>query len=462
MFQSKYAALYIRVSTENQAEEGYSVQAQTEKLIAYCKIKEISNYELYVDAGFTGSNLNRPEMQRLICDANDGKVSHIIVYKLDRLSRSQKDTLYLIEDVFIPNEISFISINENMDTSTSYGRAMIGILSAFAQLERENIFMRTRMGMLERVKQGYWMGGGRVPYGYDYDRQSGVIVPNNDAEKVKLAYDLYIKGYSANRIAKIIGLKYDRLVMQILCRKSNTGAIVFNGVEYKGLHEAIVSEETYEKAMQKMRERSRNRITSGSNLLAGLCFCGECGARMRYQKWNKYGDKKIVCYSHDKSKTHMVKSEECTNKGVWAKDIEKVIIDDLFRISADMSEEDTNEENVFHDPVKILTDQYKTVQMKLERLYNLYAQSGTETLLKTIQQNEKELQSISDEIKRENKNSVGRKRLDELKEKFSDISNCWDYLSDMERQALIRDCVEKIIISNDDIEIKYKFNFAKI
>ena len=175
------AAIYIRVSTDFQAEEGYSIDAQKEQLTAYCVSKSIKNYEYYIDGGWSGSNIERPEIQRLIKDVKEDKISHVIVYKLDRLSRSQKDTLYLIEDVFNPHGVDFVSLNESMDTSTPMGRLMLGILSAFAQLERENIRLRTRMGMKERVKAGLWMGGGRVPFGYDYDKEKGILVPNKDA-----------------------------------------------------------------------------------------------------------------------------------------------------------------------------------------------------------------------------------------------------------------------------------------
>lgn len=162
MNTKKIAAIYIRVSTEFQAEEGYSIDAQKEQLSAYCISKGIKNYAFYIDGGWSGSNIDRPEMQKLIKDIKEDKISHVIVYKLDRLSRSQKDTLYLIEDVFNPHGVDFVSLNESMDTSTPMGRLMLGILSAFAQLERENIRLRTRMGMRERVKSGLWMGGGRI------------------------------------------------------------------------------------------------------------------------------------------------------------------------------------------------------------------------------------------------------------------------------------------------------------
>ena len=138
-------ALYIRVSTEAQAEEGYSIEAQEKILRAECTAKEYdeSLIRTYIDAGASGSNIQRPALKNLIDDASAGLISTVIVYKLDRLSRSQKDTLYLIEDVFIPNRVDFVSVNERLDTGSPYGKAMIGILSAFAQLERANIFMRT-------------------------------------------------------------------------------------------------------------------------------------------------------------------------------------------------------------------------------------------------------------------------------------------------------------------------------
>lgn len=251
---SRFAAIYIRVSTDAQREEGYSIDAQKEMLTAYCVSKGIKNYKYYIDGGFSGSNIDRPELKRLMDDIKKGKVGQVLVYKLDRLSRSQKDTLFLIEDVFNPNNVDFISLNESMDTSTPLGRLMLGILSAFAQLERENIRERTSMGMKERVKNGYWMGGGRIPFGYDYDPKEGILVPNSEAETVRRVYELYLAGYSTNSIARILNLSYEKLARQILTRKTNAGFIVYKGEEYLGRHKPIISLETYEKAMQMMEE----------------------------------------------------------------------------------------------------------------------------------------------------------------------------------------------------------------
>ena len=121
MITTNKVAIYVRVSTTSQAEEGYSIEEQRDKLEAYCKIKDWSVYDVYTDGGFSGSNTNRPAIERLIKDAQNKKFDTVLVYKLDRLSRSQKDTLYLIEDIFIKNNIAFLSLQENFDTSTPFG-----------------------------------------------------------------------------------------------------------------------------------------------------------------------------------------------------------------------------------------------------------------------------------------------------------------------------------------------------
>ena len=374
------AAIYIRVSTDAQAEEGYSIDAQKEQLTAYCIAKGIKNYEYYIDGGYSGSTINRPEIQRLISDCSNNKISCVIVFKLDRLSRSQKDTLYLIEDVFNDNGVDFVSLSESIDTTSPTGKLMIGILSAFAQLERENIRLRTRMGMKERVKSGLWMGGGRVPFGYDYDSTQGILVPNNDAETVRQVYKLYIAGKSMQDIADILGLKWEMLVRQILKRKINYGVIEYNGEEYHGKHEPIITKDIYDAAMTEMKRRSNSSIIKTDHLLTGLVFCGKCGARMRYQKWSKT-DKmvcKFVCYSQQITKPYMVKDPNCTQKKLWAKEIEDNIISAMFEF-ADNYNSNSKQYNIEEtDVLSLLEQQRIAITKKLKRLYDLYSDDDSE------------------------------------------------------------------------------------
>ena len=205
-------AIYVRVSTQEQAEEGYSIDAQLERLRAYCTARGWTIADEYVDPGYSGAKLERPAMQRLIHDVRSRKndIDAVLVFKLDRLSRSQKDTLYLIEDVFITNQVDFISINESFDTSTPYGMVMIGILSAFAQFERENIKLRTQMGLTERAKDGYWRGGGKPPIGYRYDRERGTLVIDPyEAAQIRELFDLFVnRRYSTKKIGGLMAQKY--------------------------------------------------------------------------------------------------------------------------------------------------------------------------------------------------------------------------------------------------------------
>lgn len=164
--------------------EGYSIDAQKELLVNFAKSKEYSSYKFYIDGGYSGKDLNRPAIQELMKDVENHEIDTVIVFKLDRISRSQRDTLYLIEEVFNKYNVGFISVRENFDTTSPFGKAMIGILSVFAQLERETILERTRLGLRKRAEAGLWRGGGKIPFPYDYDEKQGILIPN--PEKVEL------------------------------------------------------------------------------------------------------------------------------------------------------------------------------------------------------------------------------------------------------------------------------------
>ncbi len=455
MNTKKIAAIYIRVSTDFQAEEGYSIDAQKEQLSAYCISKGIKNYAFYIDGGWSGSNIDRPEMQKLIKDIKEDKISHVIVYKLDRLSRSQKDTLYLIEDVFNPHGVDFVSLNESMDTSTPMGRLMLGILSAFAQLERENIRLRTRMGMRERVKSGLWMGGGRIPFGYDYDKEKGILVPNKDAEKVRQVYKLYIEGKSPQDIANLLGLKYDKLAIQILTRKSNYGIIEYNGEEYQGKHEPIISKETYDIAMKCMLDRSRVRSNTSEYLLTGLMYCGKCGAKMRYQKWGKHGSK-IVCYSQQSSKPYLVKDPNCDQDKIWSDEVDDVVIKAILQF-ADNYQSSKTESLVPEDTTSLLYKQQKELNSKLKKLYNIYAGTNDDddSLISTINDLKKQLKVVNDRIKLDTQNSIIYSRRKERAQVLSTVNELWETMDFKQKKNVVRKLVNKVEITGKNIHIDF-------
>lgn len=164
--QIKNCAIYTRVSTDLQAEKEFSsCQSQEEKIRSF--IRSQNNWEIfkvYSDAGFSGGTLNRPALQELLGDIRQRKIDIVLVYKIDRLTRSPKDFYQLIE-LFEKYGVSFISITERFDTSTPAGRLLRNIMLTFAQFERELASERTKDKMLERAKKGF-CNGGYAPFGY--------------------------------------------------------------------------------------------------------------------------------------------------------------------------------------------------------------------------------------------------------------------------------------------------------
>ena len=451
--------LYERVSTDAQAEEGYSIDIQKERLEAYVKSMADTPESIrhYTDDGFSGGNIQRPGLERLIMDIEAGNVTHVIVYKLDRLSRSQKDTLHLIEDVFIPHNVSFISIQESFNTATAFGRAVIGILSVFAQLERENIYERTRSGMQKRIENGYWMGGHTIPFGYNYDAGKGTIVPNADAEIVRKIFELYINGESEASLAQKFHLCHDRHVHAILTRKAYIGVISYKGETYQGIHEPLISEETFRMAQNCMRERSAKKLVTKTNhLFTGLLVCGICGAKMRYQKWGDKGDR-IYCYSQQKSKPYLIKDPDCDNHRIDAEELETIVLNDIFSMAVEYEETaGTEERKPVKSTMEVYQEQLKIAENKLRRLYTLYAESGDEYLLETIGKQKNEIAQLKAQIEEEQRRLERKEDAVDIHERIRTIAGIWDLLSQKERIAAIRSIVEKIVITYDAVEIVYK------
>lgn len=454
-------ALYRRVSTDKQADEGYSLEVQMEKLQAQAKTYDhVKEVRVYTDDGYSGASLDRPGMTKMIEDIEAGIITHVVVVKLDRLSRSQKDTLHLIEDVMMPANVAFISIMERFHTDTPFGRAMIGILSVFAQLERENIYERTRGGMQKRVEKGYWPGGGRTPYGYDYDPVQGILVPNDEAKMVRHIYDRYLAGIGMQAIADELDLKYERVVYNIITRKSNAGYIVYNGEEYKGLHEPIISMETYTQAMQLLANRSAAKlVTKTDHLLTGFCYCGKCGAKMRYMKWGKAGYK-LVCYSQQRSKQYLVRDPNCDTPAPFAEDVEAGVIRTLFTVSEEKLA--NARKSVQSDSVtEMLQEQLNKAEAKLRRLYGLYGDNGDDLLLDAINETKADVERLKTSLADErSKEQVVLTALSTY-QRLEGIQDAWPQMSIQEKRTVLSSVIDRITISADYTDVKLKFGLSE-
>ena len=419
-------------------------------MLSYAKSKDYTEFEYYIDGGYSGKDLNRPAIQKLIEDCKNHKIDAVFVFKLDRISRSQRDTLYLIEEVFNKYDVSFVSMRENFDTSTPFGKAMIGVLSVFAQLERETILERTRIGLKKRAEAGLWRGGGKIPFPYRYDRNTGTLIPI--PEQVELLHkmiSLYISGKSFNVIGKIVGMDESMVETRILSI-TNTGKVPYKDEVYDGQHEAVVSDELYEEILRVNKVRSREKYER-HYLLSGKVFCGHCGAKYRYQKWGK----RLImyCYSQQKSKPRYIKDPNCNNKRWDTFEVEDAVLEELFKMSLDLdlfkktfNIATVNVKNEYRARLEEITKQINNL------LNNIASGIAVEETNNKINELEKEKETIEEKLiesdKREKDNKVSLNMIKNLKA-------TWFNMDFDEQRRIIEHLIDKVIVNDNEINIYY-------
>ena len=234
MFEVKRACVYTRVSTAEQANEGYSLEEQDRKCQAAIVSKGWEYVGTYSDPGVTGRSMNRPGLQQMLSDIRSGKIQAVVIYKLDRLSRKQKDTMEIIEDDLLKNDVALMSINETLDTTTPWGRAMIGILSSFNQMESETIQMRTTDGRMAKAASGGYAGG-KPPIGYRAVNGELVVVPE-EAEIVRLVFDLRKSGGTLIGITNELNRRGYRTKKGNEFKHSAIQTILANEDTYRGIY----------------------------------------------------------------------------------------------------------------------------------------------------------------------------------------------------------------------------------
>ena len=440
------------MSTDSQI-EGYSIEAQIELVSAYLKSRECTEYEIYTDPGFSGKDLNRPAIQQLISDIKEGKIETVLVFKLDRLSRSQKDTLYMIEEVFNKYEVGFISIRESFDTTTPFGKAMIGILSVFAQLERETILERTRIGLKKRAEDGYWKGGGRIPYAYDYDKNTGMLVINPER---KIIFDLLkamrLQGASYPQMSAISGLAQS-VIQRILNSKTNLGLITYKGETYEGRHEPVISQEEFEQLQIVEKNRSKGKFAK-HYLLSGMLYCGHCGAKFRYQKWGK----RVICYcySQQKSKPKLVKDPNCRNKRLDSFEIEDAFLEQLFEISLDEDKFNDTFDIARADVKKEMTTRINKIQKKIDNLVVCLSEGlALDEIRDKINQLTKEREDIEDKLQIERQKE---EKNDKAFIKIQNLNLVWNKMDFKEKRTVVEELLDKIVIDGTELKIWWKIS----
>ena len=473
-------ALYVRVSTTSQMEEGYSIEEQKAKLESYCDIKDWHVYKIYTDGGFSGSTTERPALEQLIKDAQSKLFDTVLVYKLDRLSRSQKDTLYLIEDIFLKNNIEFVSLLENFDTSTPFGRAVIGLLSVFAQLEREQIKERMQLGKLGRAKSGKSMMWAKTSYGYNYDKETGSMTVNEyEALAVKEIFTSYLAGMSITKLRDKINGEYPkqpawsyRTIRGILANPVYCGLNQYKGQTFQGTHKAIISLDDFEqtqrelaKRQQTAKELSNPRPFQAKYMLSGLAQCGYCHAPLKVILGQKRKDgtrfKRYECYQRHPRKTKGVTvyndNQKC-DSGYYDMELLEHYV--LTRIAQLQNDPDKIQE-LFSDDTSPAVDkqaiqkQIDSLTLKLSKLNDLYLDDRItlDELRAKSSDFIKQRNALEEEMKKalNDKQAGKRKKI----EKLLDASSVLDMSYDNQK-VIVRELIDKVQVTSDKIVIRWK------
>jgi DNA invertase Pin-like site-specific DNA recombinase len=351
-------AIYTRKSNDDGLEQDFnSLDAQRLSGENYIASQTHENWRLiskhYDDGGFSGGNMDRPALQELFDDVEAGLIDMVVVYKIDRLSRSLFDFSKIVE-LFEKHNVSFVSVTQAFNTSTSSGKLMLNMLLSFAQFERELTGERIRDKFASSLKKGMWMGG-VVMLGYEVkDRK--LIINEEEAKIVRLIYDEFVKTESYCGVAKLLNrlgyrtrirpqksgktlggqLFEPKAVQRILQNPYFKGCVTHKGAVYQGEHEAIIDEETWNKAQEIFarhagvaKEKTKCRPSSRA-LLSGFVRCATCNCLMKASSSRKNCNTKYhyyVCTNHAK-----YGNCKAFHKTVPAEILERNVVDEILRI----------------------------------------------------------------------------------------------------------------------------------
>jgi len=479
-------AIYTRKSTEEGLEQEFnSLDAQREAAEAYIESQRHEGWtclpDRYDDGGFSGGSMDRPAINRLLDDVQAGRVDCIVVYKVDRFSRSLIDFARMMESLE-RNNVSFVSVTQQFNTTTSMGRLTLNILLSFAQFEREIIAERTRDKMSSARRKGKWIGGAPV-LGYDvHPHERRLVVNEEEAERVRKIYALYLEHQSLlSTVKKLNGRKWvtkhwitkkgrerggkpfdKNNLFKLLTNITYIGKVKYKDEVYEGEHQAIVDDEAWRRVQSILRRNGRSGGAAVRNkygaLLKGLLYCIPCKSAMIHaytvkNKTTRY--RYYVC-----SKAQKQGWDTCPTKSLPAAEIERFVVDQIRCVGEDpelIAEtlEQTQKENKrraeeLEYEQRMIERELKQHDSEVRRIVARASKdAGRETpatsRLADLQERIRTLDQSSTKIKEEilalNRETVGKQ---ELAGALSAFDPVWESLSPREQARVIHLLVEQV------------------
>lgn len=453
---------YVRVSSDAQV-ENYSIPQQKKAIQSYCKAKDWELIKIYCDGGFTGANMNRPALQELL--KNLDLYDMVLVFKLDRLSRKQKDTLELI-DIFAEHNVKFASIRENFDTSTALGVAMVGILSTFAQLEREQIKERMALGKKGRTEKGLWRAGSNVPTGYDYI-DGHLVIREDEAVQIRKIFELCLEGKSFHAIRDYMHANYTNRYSS-WAQASAISTTLRNPLyigklpsrvdkkAYDGEHEPIIDVDTFNRVQHLLDARAEHFDAAlkhpfkAVHLLTGLTYCGDCGGSVSCvgtHKYSYYG-----CHRRWNGDPRRKKLKKCSTPNYNVNKLDAIIIGEVMKLAYDekaIKARIKPRKKVDHRKA------LKSLENRKSRLIDLYSIGGInadELTIKIVTINEK-IEQLKNDVPEEPELTF-----EEAKAIFEDAKlHLNDSFDTEQKRAILHSLIKKIVLKDDEIQIYWRF-----
>lgn len=444
-------AIYVRVSTEEQAREGYSIAAQKKKLEDFASSQDWKVYDFYIDDGYSAKNLERPQMQRMIKDVEKRKFDVVLSYRLDRLVRSVSD-LYKLLQMFDQYQVKYKSATEMFDTTSAMGRFFITLVGAMAQWERENLGERVHMGM-KRMVEEQKRPGGMAPFGYDL-KDGQLFINEEEAEWVRYIFNAFLtKGKRA--IAETLnnaGIKTrrgnywnDGVVAFLANNPVYCGAIRWNyrkvsgektneEITVEGTHEAIISKELFDQVQEVMHSRKGKGFKGTSDYpFSGVLRCARCGKSMVGGSTTRHGTHKRFyrCVGRHQFKI-------CDLPNVPEASIEKTFFEELEAPMQpiEIETDDTDYPKIEKELIKI--------EKKAERIKELYLEGDITKDEYNYRMSKEQKKKLKLESQLKNKKEVID--LDQVREAIEDLKEFWSQLPYSKRKEAVHAIIDKLFI----------------
>jgi len=471
--------IYVRVSTEEQAQEGFSIRAQEQKLKDYARIKDWSIYDIYIDEGISGKNITeRPAVNRMLDDIERGHIKNVLVFKIDRLTRSIVDLIYLV-DLFNEHDCVFNSLMECIDTQTASGRMFLKIIGIFAEFERENIIERTRLGLERKAREGYSLCCNSPSYGYDRPKGQKIQTINEEEAKiVRAIFEMYLdQDITLGGIAKRLNIQgiptkkgstwKTEKIKNTLTNCNYIGKVRYattdekRHFEVKGLHEPIISEELFNEVQSligKTKKVSQTKKPKEENYYSGILYCAKCESKLTPQgNYKKVKDGTVSYTGHYRCTEHLLGT--CNASDMSHKKVEQAFLDyineieefehfDGIHIQNEQDEEKAKQKSL--ELIQSYNERLRQLEKKERETMNLYVGDNVSF------DDYRKLKSIIDEDK-----SFVMAELQKLEAEqeiiptindedvIRNLKANWKVLNNKEKRKFVIRFIDKIVVENE-------------